>query len=60
MTEAADSAGQPRPWYTHGHVWLIIAIPASALVAGLLTLFIAIHGADPVIPHSDAAANHPH
>jgi len=41
-------------------VWLIIAIPASALVAGLLTLFIAIHGADPVIPHSDAAANHPH
>jgi hypothetical protein len=60
MTEATDDATAPRPWYRHGHVWLVIAIPASALVAGILTLFIAIHGADPVIPHADAAANRPH
>ena len=58
MTETPGEA-PPQPWYRHGHVWLLIAIPASALVAGILTLIIAIHGADPVLPHADAAATHP-
>ena len=35
-----------KPWYRHFWVWFAIAFPCSAVLAGLLTLFLAIHGAD--------------
>src|SRR5687767_14770013 len=34
---------QPRPWYREFYVWMLIALPAAALVAGLATLFLALH-----------------
>jgi hypothetical protein len=38
-----------KPWWTHGHVWLIIAGPAAVVVAGFVTLAIAIRIPDPVV-----------
>jgi hypothetical protein len=38
-----------KAWWQHGHVWLIIAGPAAVVVAGFITLFIAIRTPDPVI-----------
>jgi uncharacterized protein len=30
-----------RPWYKHAMVWFVIALPATAVVAGLTTVYIA-------------------
>jgi hypothetical protein len=38
-----------KPWWQYGHVWLIISGPAAVVVAGFVTLFIAIRTPDPVI-----------
>jgi hypothetical protein len=38
-----------RPWYRHGHVWLLIAGPATVVVAGVVTLVLAASGADPLV-----------
>lgn len=45
----ANSSLDTKPWWTHGHVWLIIAGPAAVVVAGFVTLVIAIRVPDPVI-----------
>ena len=38
-----------KAWWQYGHVWLIIAGPAAVVVAGFVTLAIAIRTPDPVI-----------
>ena len=38
-----------QPWWQYGHVWLIIAGPAAVIVAGFITLAIAIRMPDPVV-----------
>jgi hypothetical protein len=43
--QASDSS----PWWKYGHVWLIIAGPATVVVASLLTAWIAIATNDPVV-----------
>ena len=44
-------APQPTsaPWWKHGHVWLLIAGPATVVVAGFATLWIAMAQPDPVV-----------
>ena len=37
------------PWYRHFWPWFLIMLPASAVVAGLFTLYIANHGADDLV-----------
>ncbi len=39
----------PQPWWKFGHVWLVIAGPAIVVVAGFITLWIAMRGADPIV-----------
>ena len=46
MTNDATPAA---PWWKHGHVWLLIAGPASVVVAGILTAWIAVVKNDPVV-----------
>ena len=41
-----SSSAQDKPWYRQFWPWFIIALPASAVVAGLLTLWIAISNPD--------------
>jgi hypothetical protein len=37
------------PWWKFGHVWLVIAGPATVVVAGVLTVVIAVRSPDPVV-----------
>lgn len=37
------------PWWRHGQVWLLVAGPAAVVVAGIVTVVIAVRGADPVL-----------
>ena len=38
-----------EPWWKFGHVWLIIAGPLIVIVAGFVTLWLAISRPDPVV-----------
>lgn len=50
IPSAAQPAGPvPQPWWRHGHVWLIIAGPAIVVVAGFVTLWLAVRQPDPVL-----------
>jgi len=44
-----QQTSDPQPWWQYGHVWLIIAGPAAVIVAGFITLAIAIRMPDPVV-----------
>ena len=37
------------PWWKHGLVWMVIAGPAFAVVAGIATLVVAVRQPDPVV-----------
>lgn len=50
-----DSEETEEPWFRNPWVWLIIAIPALTVVAGLLTLYLAI--TNPHIMVSDTATD---
>ena len=58
-TSLAPNAGTPvpaLPWWRHGFVWLVFGLPASAVVAASASGYIAIRGADPVVPEYTSAA----
>ncbi len=38
-----------KPWYKHPWVWVMIALPASAVVAGIYTVYLANQNAPVVI-----------
>lgn len=45
-----------QPWWRFGIVWLVLALPASSVVAGLLVAWIAVTHPDPVLVESRAPA----
>jgi uncharacterized protein len=44
-----DETTKPAPWWTHGHVWLLIAGPALVVIASVITAWIAVRNQDPVL-----------
>lgn len=38
-----------KPWYRQSWPWLLIALPASSVAMGMVMLFTAVHGADPLV-----------
>ena len=38
-----------RPWYRQFYPWMLIALPASAVIAGFITLYIAITHPDALV-----------
>jgi len=38
-----------EPWYRHGWVWFLIAVPAVAVIASLVTLWIAVRTSDGLV-----------
>lgn len=48
-------ATQASPWWRHGHVWLVISGPAVVVVAGIVTVFLAIKYPDAVIGGQEPA-----
>jgi len=56
MSEKYSSETQPghdTPWYRQFWPWFIIALPASAVAAGLLTLWIAMSNPDHLVIDED-------
>ena len=47
-----------EPWYRQFWPWFLIALPATAVVFSFATLYIALHGADEVIPHDGDSASY--
>lgn len=46
-----------QPWYRQFWPWFIIALPASAVIAGLTTLWISMQSVDSLVVHSDDGVN---
>ena len=44
-----DSNPGAKPWYRHAYVWMLIAIPLSAVVGGIITLRLAIVTSDGLV-----------
>jgi hypothetical protein len=42
-------ATPPEPWWKFGHVWMVLAGPALVVVAGFVTLYLAVRMPDPVV-----------
>ena len=47
--QAKEKSYKNLPWYKSPWVWFMISLPASAVVAGLYTVYIAHHNAPQVI-----------
>ena len=43
---AIDVSNRPRPWFSEPMAWFVFALPASVVVAGVVTAVIAWRGAD--------------
>ncbi len=49
MDNPTSPATPSRPWWTHGHVWLLIAGPVAVILAGIATLVLALRTPDPLV-----------
>jgi hypothetical protein len=47
MSKNTQMANQP--WWKFGHVWMVMAGPAVVVVAGFVTLYLAVRSPDPVV-----------
>jgi len=45
----ALSGSDTKPWYRHFWLWFLILLPASVVVASLVTMYIAYYGADDLV-----------
>lgn len=45
----SQSPSQPIPWWRVPHMWLVVGGPLVVVVAGIVTAYIAVDGADPVL-----------
>ena len=56
IPEPAATPARQQPWWRFGIVWLVVGLPASAVVGATASGVIAVRGADRVVPeYSDAA-----
>ena len=44
-----NDSGLPKPWYRETYVWLVIAFPLSAVLAGIVTIIIAVKSDDGLV-----------
>jgi hypothetical protein len=56
MAVTPSNPAAERPWWRFGMVWLVISGPAVVVVAGLVTGWIAVRYADPVIMETPVPA----
>lgn len=49
MNNALTAQQEGQPWWRFGLVWMVLGGPAIVVVAGFITLFIAIANPDPVL-----------
>lgn len=44
------------PWYRYPIMWLVVGLPISAVIAGIVTYALILEHPDPVVPHSARSA----
>ena len=49
MNNVRNAQQEGQPWWRFGLVWMVFAGPAVVVVAGFITLYIAITNPDPVL-----------
>jgi hypothetical protein len=49
MNHVSSVQQEGQPWWRFGLVWMVLAGPAVVVVAGFITLYIAITNPDPVL-----------
>jgi hypothetical protein len=55
MSPSNPEPSPQRPWWSFGHVWLLIAGPAIVVVAGFFTYYLAVRAQDPVLSTQPSA-----
>jgi hypothetical protein len=48
-----ENKHQGLPWWRYGHVWLVISGPLVVVIAGFVTLAIALAIPDPIVSDED-------
>lgn len=51
--ERTTAAPENKPWYKHPWPWILIALPATAVVAGMITLWLAVVSFDGMVKSED-------
>ncbi len=51
--KSPSSEQLPVPWWRVPHMWLVVGGPLVVVVAAIITAFIAVKGADPVLNKAD-------
>lgn len=49
MNNLLNTQKEGQPWWRFGLVWMVLGGPAVVIVAGFITLYIAISNPDPVL-----------
>jgi hypothetical protein len=49
MNNVLHSQKEGQPWWRFGLVWMVLGGPAVVVVAGFITLYIAVSNPDPVL-----------
>ncbi len=57
-TSIEQTESQQKPWYKHPWVWFIVALPALAVIASIITVIIAFRTAPEMIPNYDAVSQY--
>jgi len=53
QTSSSEQKAKPVAWWRVPHMWLVVGGPLTVVIAGIVTAFIAIDGADPVLNKAD-------
>ncbi len=53
MSDSTLDTSTQRPWWSYGHVWLVISGPLIVVVASFITFYMAAYGQDPVLMQSN-------
>lgn len=49
VDSSMNAVPESQPWWKYGHVWLVIAGPVIVVIAGFVTLWLALAQPDPVL-----------
>jgi hypothetical protein len=52
MSQTTVSEESKRPWWSYGHLWLVLSGPLIVVVASFITFYLAANGQDPVLTQS--------
>ncbi len=52
-TVSSSATPAAAPWWKFGHVWLVLAGPLVVIVAGFITLWLAMSRPEPVVAEED-------